>query len=305
LQLTCGEKTLPHVCRVFPRLKGYTPAAVEESLSPGCEVVLQLLWDKREGIDFEEIPLGEEQQITAKDVPAIRVAFGAIRSVCIDVLQDRSLKLSHRLLVLGILLNKLLEQDWETPDIEGWLGLCHGMIGNPDVEAALETLSGNRNLFLTNNNKLLMQLITGDQYHSLVELVRALTVAINREEESIVLDSALYEAHQKWFDKKFSDLDYFYENLLVTVFFNLYLPRLDSKEELWKGYVNLCNLYSFYRFASVGICDEGTEKGDLIQILTKVSRLLLHDKAGRMALCEEFFENDSASLAHMAILVSE
>ena len=97
--------------------------------------------------------------------------------------------------------------------------------------------------------------------------------------------------------------EYFFENLMVSLAFHLHFPNTDTPEQLWKSYVNLCNLYSFYRFAAVCACRKEVSRPRLTHVLVQVSRALLHNSIRQASLREELFKNDSATLAHMAILV--
>ena len=94
------------------------------------------------------------------------------------------------------------------------------------------------------------------------------------------------------------------ENLLVTVFFHLRMPVMEDAETLWKSYVNFCNLYAFYRFMAVMSCREGGgTQAELFRLIALASRALLHNTTRQSQLRDEFFQNDSATLAHMAILL--
>ena len=95
------------------------------------------------------------------------------------------------------------------------------------------------------------------------------------------------------------------ENLMVTLFFHVHMPELDSGEELWKSYVQFCNLYSFYRFMAVMSCREGVEntKAELFRLMVCASRSLIHSTTRQEQLRDELFQNDSTTLAHMAILL--
>ena len=83
------------------------------------------------------------------------------------------------------------------------------------------------------------------------------------------------------------------------------MPNLDGPEEAWKSYVNFCNLYSFYRFMAVMSCREGVEpsREELFRLMVFASRGLIHNSGQQTSLRDEFFQNDSATLAHMAILL--
>ena len=91
---------------------------------------------------------------------------------------------------------------------------------------------------------------------------------------------------------------------MVAVAFYSMFPKLNSPDELWKSYVNLCNIYSLYRYAAVCGCAEEVSRERLFRSLVSVSREMLHNAVRQNKLRDEFFKNDSATLAHMAVLVS-
>ena len=93
---------------------------------------------------------------------------------------------------------------------------------------------------------------------------------------------------------------------MVSIFFFLHLPHTDTLEDLWKSYINFCNLYSFYHFMAVMSCREGAngDKNDLLRSIVHASRGLIHNSQHQAILRDEYFQNDSATLAHMAILLS-
>ena len=83
------------------------------------------------------------------------------------------------------------------------------------------------------------------------------------------------------------------------------MPYMESGEALWKGYMDFCKLYAFYRFLAVMSCREGTpgDREGLFEMIVFASRALVHDRHQRERLKENLFQNDSATLAHMAILL--
>ena len=117
--------------------------------------------------------------------------------------------------------------------------------------------------------------------------------------------TAAYQTILDKYEAWLGDDEYFMENLLVTVFFHLHMPTMDSRENLWKSYVNFCNLYAFYRFMAIMSCREGVQdtKAELFRLIALTSRALLHNNTRQHSLRDEFFQNDSATLAHMAILL--
>ena len=91
---------------------------------------------------------------------------------------------------------------------------------------------------------------------------------------------------------------------MVAAALYMNFPHLSEKDALWKSYMALCSLYSFYRFVSVLGCKEEATKERLIHILALSSRAILHNGARFNGFQEELFQHDSSTLAHMAILLS-
>ena len=90
---------------------------------------------------------------------------------------------------------------------------------------------------------------------------------------------------------------------MVTIFYHVMMPNLTDKEKMWEGYVNFCNLYSIYRFSAVCGCAGEVSREQLFHVLVGISRSLIHNVVRSNQLRDEFFQHDSATLAHMAILV--
>ena len=162
-------------------------------------------------------------------------------------------------------------------------------------------------MFLSNNFKVLLTPQYAETKFADIqkELARGMGVEFKSGSSKIDLPTAPYLSARNRFQERYQDKEYFMENLIVAVFFHLHLPNLTSRENLWKSYVNLCNLYSFYRFMCVMSCRDGASgnKEELFRLLVYASRGLIHDNLQQSALRDEFFQNDSATLAHMAILL--
>lgn len=306
LQLECGEPCLPKVCRVYPRRETYTPAALEYSLSPSCEGVLALLWDLEEGVDFIEEPLSAKDVKLAWPTTPVETRFAAIRELWIDVLQARGLPLAQRLTLLGLLTQQLQALDWEDADaVDRWLA-ASGSLDPSALSQQLDQMSGNQKMFLSNNLHLLIK-----QFNTLGpglpgELLSAITGKQTLAEmnlEQVTIEAGRYRELEAKLEELMGHSQHFFENLLVTISFFLTFPVLKSPEELWKSYVNLCNLYGFYRFAAVCAMDKEVSRERLFHVLVHVSRSLIHNPTQRSRLRDELFQNDSATLAHMAILV--
>lgn len=309
LQMEKGEKALPDVCRGFPRSEFYMPTGYwERALSPGCEAVLALLWELPDGVDFLSDPLPKEKMRQYKlpeDVP-LQFFYAEIRSVCIDFLQDRRFPLPERILRMGIALQELAGGE---QDIPGWFARQAARFEEPPGAGMLEEAGLGRitPMFLSNNFRVLLSLQSIDREFPAVrqDVLQGLGVEINQEEQTSKLSVEAYLEAKARYEAQFRDRAYFMENLMVSLFFYMHMPTLVSPEELWRSYVNFCNVYSFLRFMAVMSCRKGAagDQKELFHLLVHASRALLHNNNRQAALRDDFFENDSATLAHMAVLL--
>lgn len=309
LQLECGEETLPEVCRTYPRRIRYTPAAREFSLSPSCEGVLALLWNLPQGLDFWEEPLPKKDWKVAEMEPQW-TWFADVRSFCVDVLQERSLPFFRRMQLLGLLLQRLIEMDWtaeETKDV--WLAWAEQQPQDPSVASDLNGLPQDRLEFLTGNLRMLLELY-GDTAAGAKELYRSLLSALSADEnwekgnfERFFMDTIRYERLERQLEELLGHSDYFFENLMVETAFYLIFPSLETPGKLWRSYVGLSGLYSFYRFAAVLGCYQEASRERLFQVIGTISRGLLHNTPRWEKMRGFLLEHDGGSMAYMTTML--
>lgn len=303
-----GHGILPKVCKMFPRGERYqTSGYLHRSLSPACEGVLELLWELPEGVDFvsDPLPKAKQRKLVAEEDASLYQYFGEIQELCIDFLQDRRFPLPRRILMLGMALQKLT--DGET-DIPGWLAKSRAMAnaladdGFPDEPEQEKLLA----MCLTDVIQAVYTFQTADpQLQRVKEEFIANGGVFLSGGDAVMFSLAPYRSARARFEERFGDRAYFFENLMVALLFHLDLPNCTSSETLWKSYVNLCNLYAFYRFAAVMSCREGAagDKDELFKMMVFISRSLIHNNARRAAIRDELFRHGSATLAHMAVLL--
>lgn len=307
LQTERGHGALPYVCRTYPRMESYTSSGcLERSLSPSCEAVLKLLWNLPEGIEFcsDPLPKAEHKRIEPIAEGPMPYWFPVVREWCVDRLQDRRFSLPERILLMGLGLKELAEGG---TDIDRWMEWAALLPERTDVSALLPEGDRELVLYLGNCLHVLLLIRTMDRDLCMVsrELAEALRLKINSD--TLTFSAAAYQEARARFEECFRDRDYFMENLMTAAFFHLRLPRMGSAEELWKSYLNFCNLYAMYRFLAVMSCREGVEdaRAELFRLLVFAGRSLIHNDKRQTDLRDELFKNDSATLAHMAILVDD
>ncbi len=311
LQLEKGHMALPLVCRTFPRMEAPLPSVyLERTLSPACEGVLALLWDLPDGIDFRSDPLPPSQRRKASLGPqgSLNAHFQEIRSQCIDFLQDRRISLPQRILLMGVALKNLVDGE---RDLSRWMTRVQFY---SEQAAAGQISLGEEHeqslhKFLANNLRLLPMLPQAEDDFKTVpqEMLEALVID-GRLENGVsraTVSSLLYRDARDRFQEQFGSREYFMENLMVALFFQLHFPVLDSPEELWKSYVSFCSLYSVFRFLAVMSCRAAAagDQDELFRLLVYASRTLIHNGQVQDAVRDMMFETDSSSLAHISILL--
>lgn len=310
IQCDCGHSALPEVCAVYPRRAAYTPAAREYSLSPSCEGVLQLLWDLPEGVEFVEDPLAKAdwRTVPIPQTENLLPYFAPVRGVCIDILQNRAMSLTQRMLCLGVVIQRLQKEDWANFNLDGWAGQAM-LLAEPGAISELD-IPGNQNMYLMQNLNVLDVIAASKKdwprdIYSALKVERSLVSSDggDRLTETVNLSKGAYADALAQFKDSFSHREYFFENLMVAAALYLSFPTLSSKEKLWKRYVSLCNLYSFYRFVSVLGCKDDTSRERLFHMIVMASRAILHNQDRFNGFQEELFKHDSSTLAHMAILL--
>lgn len=313
LQLEKGHGALPEVCRVFPRTQAYSDSGyLERRLTPACEAVLELLWDLPDGVDFvaDPLPKSKIRTLVMGTSGPLRPRFQELRSACIDLLQDRRRPLAQRILLMGLALKELADGE---EDVDGWLARTRTLADDPETDRRLQLPDQQKTLsmFLTNNIRVMLASQSPNRELSTVlkEVLDGLGAVLTFEGGQAVnfsLPNGPYLAARARFEENFQDRAYFMENLMVSLFFNLQVPDPVDREKLWKSYVDFCNLYSFCRFMAVASCREGAagDKAELFRMMVCASRGLMHNTPQKTKLRDEFFQNDSATLAHMAILVN-
>lgn len=310
LQLECGAEALPEVCRMYPRKIIWTPAAREFSLSPSCDGVLAILMDLPQGIDFLEEDLPKQECTTLKAIPQL-ARFADIRSLCIDVLQERTLPLSHRMLLLGLMLQRLKERELtEEGAVDEWLAWGGEQLRSPVTAAILRELPRSQTRFFAENVWILTRLYeeTAAQAKTVYgELLSAISTDDAWAQEGIdkfFMDTDRYRALEGQLWELLDHSDTFFENLMVLIAFYQTFPILSSPEKLWRSYLDLCIQYSFFHFASVCGCGQAVSRERLFRVIGTVNRGLLHNEDRRRWLLDNLAARGGDTLSSMAVLVS-
>lgn len=265
---------------------------------------MQLLLKRPEGLGFIQETLEQPHNRIFDNCDVFKKNFGDIQALCIDILQNRQLPLPRRVLLLGLVLRDMVELQTSDQEIvvSTWLAQKRALVSSTEVHQLIKQFEGNSLLFVFNNIKQLFPIasIIPDICQKCFSLV-ALKQTSN--EMNMEINFSAYEAAAQRFSENYSKLDYFFENILVNVFFHYRYPFFSHLDNIWQAYVNFCTIYSCLHFTTVCCCYDEYNQDKLLSTVSQVSRALLHSPAAQKGLTAELIKNKSSTLADMAILV--
>lgn len=315
LQCHCGEKVLPAVCRNYPRTKRFSlmTGHLERSLQMSCEGVLELLWRLPQGIAFVEGTLPETEHKTAvmrgeRDFLPMAQRFADIRSICIDVLQCRKFPIRQRMLLLGLLLRDLSEEaKKDAPDVDRWLSKAAMLMNTPDCVSGLADIQGSLSHFLPT----FLAFTSFNAYARVPVEIRKDILDALEVHQDIYLDGKVdvnynaetFEAIQRRFAEEWPQWEYFFENIMVSHFFARGFPKLDTPEAIWESYMSLSFFYGLVRFVALMACRDGKDKDRLFYYISAIDRAFVHNQIAEEKSIARLHENESDTLAHMALFV--
>lgn len=82
-------------------------------------------------------------------------AFVPVRALCIDILQNRTITLTQRMLWLGLVLQQLQQEEWSGFAPEPWVERMAALSGTEDFAEHSGKIKGNRALYIAQNMKVL------------------------------------------------------------------------------------------------------------------------------------------------------
>lgn len=261
IQKECGEAVLPAVCRYYPRAirAGVT---YECSCSASCERVVEMLIGRRDKLMFESREL---TFLLASDAPLSKDTaksefYRAMRSRCLEILQNRDYTLAERLYTQGAFVREVYRKGIKT------------------AEGLHESVSYDKNY----------RLIATDA-DAVAGFNQIRTVAQRFEEDCLSLggfgetvESVYAEgvggylmARDK-FEAAFPNWQIMFENLLVNHLFYDRFPFSNKYESIKDSYFALCGTYAFLRYMAIGYTFAKPATNDFVDVVAASFRLIEH-----------------------------
>jgi lysine-N-methylase len=303
-----GESYLCTTCSVYPRVTNYINNIFETSLTPSCPEAARLILLNSEGITFEFIETSEEVKYvanvhhdkTSKD--SLKNYFSEIRRTIITILQDNRYDISERLILMGMLSERLemLYKKFEPHQVSDVLKSYLLLMDKGIDKSFFEELTKKEILLLDICNILmsnrLKHEIKNDRYVNVVEetLEGLQLKGVEHASENHI--KIYRQALEKYYNPFISKHHYIFENYLVNQAFSACIPF--DKDTIFKSYIKFIIQFVVLKihFVGVGNFNQGLNKDIAVRIISSFSRSFQHNPTFMNRVYEFLFDNKITSL---------
>lgn len=305
-----GEDYLSSVCSQFPRVLNKVDNHYEISLDVACPEAARIILGSKEKIEFKESEKSLGKYIMSgvldtrasefKDTPI--KYFKELRDFSIKIIQNRNLKFSSRLYVLGNFLNEL--EDIESDEIEEF-------IREYDIENEAESYKRERMNYALQISFLKniidsLDILNENDSHKFKMYTKELMQGYNiKDNEEIIENKEKYiNAFEKYTEEYIESNSHIFESYMVNFIYNNLFPFSES-DCMFDGYILLLFRYSLMRFYLVGkyIYNGKDSVEDMVEFIQVFAKAVEHDKNYRSEILEYIKENsyDNMEFAKMLL----
>lgn len=316
-----GYNILSHTCQSFPRQNHRYLDQVECSMSLGCERVLELLMEEKDGILLvngkktfsSESRYGSYVNQNKKRQRPVLGYYYDIQTLCIILLQLEEISLEDRMLLLGMAIQRIdkLVAEEKYNDIPVCIDRFIKELERGDILGMLQDITADNTLsvyysVLTG----LMYLNGGDQYYSQVmeRICKRLNMNVDLKnysegkEASFKLEKELYHSCREQFQEWIQGKEYFLENVMISYMFYTNIPFKNIKKSLWENYLYFIWVYSMVKVSLSTYLEADSTSEDMIYCCSVFFRKLGHNQSLFNKVINDFNTHGN-SLAHLAVLL--
>ena len=321
-QKSHGYTILSHTCQTFPRQAHRYLDQVECSMSLGCERVLELLMEEKEGILLvngkktfsSDSGYGSYiKQEKRRKNPALKYYYD-IQTLFFILLQLEEISMEDRLLLLGMAMCRIDEliAEGRGSDISAYMAQFIEQLEQGDILKTIQEISADNTLSVYYSVLTGLQYLNrGDRYYSKImkRICEKLNLGIETESGDMTVDFSsfkiekeLYHKYRAQFQERMKGKEYFLENILVTYMLYANIPFKDTEKSLWENYLYLVWVYSMIKVSLSTYLEPDSKDEDLIHCCSVFFRKLGHNSSLFDKVIGDFNKHGN-SLAHLAVLL--
>lgn len=307
-----GEEYLSLTCKNYPRLYSKVDSIFEASLDMSCPEVVKLVLFNKELLAFEEVEIDKDLNnslgivINTKSVPIYNY-FWDIRVGVITILQNRKLSIEQRLILVGLMINKIQEskKKGNLENIPNHIDYYVNKINIDELRELINSLPNNLEVQM----KILEQIITFSCNSTLrkkyVEHIEKFKKGLKIQGEIQINEciKVYKESVKEYYEPYIKDREYIFENYLVNDVFQRMFPYKD--DNFFNEYMIIVLNYSIIRLLLTGMasCDKELTDAMVIDLVYSFSRAVLHNNMFIKAFIDALNENEFNTLSHMIVLI--
>lgn len=312
-----GEKYLSDTCTYYPRIVNRVDDKLERSATMSCPEIARLALLNPQGIVFEQYE-EEDKKIKIHSIfdteghlylNKPQRYFWEIRLFSLSLLQNRKYTLDERLILLGIVYNKLseLKGEGKIKDIPQLLEIYNQMIENGDFKEEIEKVPTNLQIQMQLAKELVDQrAVLGINNQRYIECLKETLLGLGYVDEFDINEALenYTRGNEKYLKPYLKEKGYILENYLVNEYFKELMP-FGKFKTIWDSYIFLCILYSMVKLHLIGMANakNGINDEDVIKLIQSLSKLVLHNNTFIQRIVRIIKDSNVDSLAYMAILV--
>ncbi|OMD41435.1 flagellin lysine-N-methylase [Paenibacillus odorifer] len=320
IQKELGEDYLSNVCSTYPRVTNQVNEILEKSATLSCPEAARLALLNPEGIQFNEI----EESIHSRNVISKKLNtnskiaiqkmesyFWELRIFTIQVLQNRSYSLAHRVIILGMFYQKVQGyiNDGNLSGIPQQIASYTILMEDGSFREGLSGISSSVAIQMQLLKELAdVRVFHGIQSERYMECFGEVLHGIQYTKDSIVEEIA--ERYQKAYDEYYapfmSEHEYILENYLVNYVYKNLFPRT-SDENVFEAYILLVVHYSLIKLHLIGMAGHHKKAFGLdhiIKLTQSFAKTVEHNPLYLRDVIELLKKNSYTSMAYMAILIN-
>jgi lysine-N-methylase len=320
LQQRFGEEYLCDTCAIYPRAINKVDDVLEESGEMSCpEVAKRALLNPR-GIKFEETEIEVKRskivnKVVELQCPAskqkLKKYFWQIRKFTLELVQNRSLRLADRLIVLGIFYEKVQKflKENRIDEIPDLIAGCQDMLENEILKKSLAQLPDNIVIQMVLLKQLTdMRVANGIISQRYAECYTEFLKGVNFDKASNLVEiAARYKlAYLRYFKPFIKDNEYMLENYIVQYVYKHITPFENTDHEnIFSDYVMLVASYAAVKMQLIGMAGfhKGINAHLVIKLIQSFGKTVEHNNNYRKDVLKILEKNGCTTMAHMAILI--
>ena len=318
-----GYENLCDVCAIYPRLYNMVDKKIERSATMSCPEVVRVALNNPDGITFETVEEGPNTGRIPARVPAIDSGstkfaakptkfFWEVRLFSLSLLQNRLYTLGQRIILLGILCQKIEELDkaGRVEDIPAMLEKFGASVEDGTLKPDLDSVEGNFQIQMRlakelTDARLKHELIAGGTYMDCIkETLAGLDFFVGTPIDDML--KKYIDNRNAYVSAYIKEKEYVLENFLVNEFFMRMMP-FGSGNSCWESYLHICILYGMIKIHMNGMAgyNKGLTDDIVFRLIQAFSKVVIHNTKFIPGMIKLVKESGFDSLACMAILVSD